>query len=254
MTGPGAAPLVRRRVLSEVCVDSVAGARAAWQGGADRIELCAALEIGGLTASLGLLDRVLTSTELPVHALIRPRQGDFCYDDGEIAAMCADLAMAVAHGCAGVVVGALTRDGSIDAGVTARLRDAAAGAPVTFHRAFDLVDDQLEALDTVRDLGLARVLTSGGRRSAAAGVRRLAELVHHAEDAVVIMAGAGITPTNVAGVVRDSGVREIHFSARRQVETPRYRNPDVVLGTGETARGVTSSGIVGATVGAVADL
>jgi len=242
-------------VLTEVCVDSAGGARAAWNGGADRLELCAALETGGLTPSRGLQETVVGVTDLPVHVLLRPRQGDFCYDEGEIAAMVADIRSALDGGATAVVVGALTADGEIDRDVVTRLAEAADGAPVTFNRAFDLVEDQFAAMDVLIQLGIGRVLTSGGRRTAADGAQRLAELVRHGGDDIVILAGAGITPTNAGGLVRTSGVREIHFSARRPAQaTLRFRNPDVVLGVGEVRLGRTSSGVVAATVAAVRDL
>ncbi len=253
MTNP---PDRRPPVLTEVCVDSASGALAAWHGGADRIELCAALETGGLTPSEGLQEQAAAAMTLPVHVLVRPRQGDFCYDSREIATMEADIVRAVARGCAAVVTGVLTAEGTVDRDATARLIDAADGRPVTFYRAFDLVEDQLGALDVLMELGVARVLTSGGSRTAADGARRLAELVRHGAGQIIVLAGAGISPTNAATIVRSSGVREIHFSARKAVETPmRHRNPDVILGAGpDSRRGTTSAGVVAATVAAVADL
>ena len=122
-------PERRAPVITEVCVDSASGARAAWHGGADRIELCAALEIGGLTPSEGLQEQATAAMTLPVHVLVRPRQGDFCFDALEIATMETDIARAVARGCAAVVTGVLTAQGTIDRDATARLRDAAAGSP-----------------------------------------------------------------------------------------------------------------------------
>jgi copper homeostasis protein len=242
-------------VLTEVCVDSAGGARAAWNGGADRLELCAALETGGLTPSRGLQETVVGVTDLPVHVLVRPRQGDFCYDSGEIAAMGADIRFALDGGASAVVIGALTAGGEVDRDVTARLMEAAGGAPVTFNRAFDLVENQPAALDVLLELGIGRVLTSGGRRTAAEGAPRLAELVRRGGDDIVILAGAGITPVNAGGLVRTSGVREIHFSARQPVPaTLRFRNPDVVLGVGEVRLGRTSAGAVAATIAAVHDL
>ena len=202
-------------IRTEVCVDAVAGAGRPPSGGADRIELCAALETGGLTPSIGLQEAVADACELPRHVLIRPRQGDFCWDVDEIDQMVRDIRAAVAAGAAAAVIGALTSRGEVDIDATARLRDAADGSPVTFNRAFDLVGDQATALDVLRRLGIRRVLTSGGSRTALEGVTRLAELVRRAGDDITILAGAGITPVNAAEVVRTAGVREIHFSARR---------------------------------------
>jgi copper homeostasis protein len=238
-------------IVTEVCVDSVGGARAAARGGGDRIELCTALETGGLTPSLGLQEAVAAACGLPRHVLIRPRQGDFCYDPDEIATMTADIRAAVRAGAAAVVVGALTRDFRVDVENIARLRDAAEGASMTFHRAFDLVADQRAALDTVRHLGVQRVLSSGGRPSAAEGASRLADLVAAAGTEIAILAGAGITRENAADLVRTSGVREIHFSARRRWPPAPSPNPDIVLGVGEDRMGVTAADLVAEIVAAV---
>jgi copper homeostasis protein len=241
-------------IRTEVCVDAVAGARAAATGGADRIELCAALETGGLTPSIGLQEAVADACELPRHVLIRPRQGDFCWDVDEIDQMVRDIRAAVAAGAAAPVIGALTSRGEVDIDATARLRDAADGSPVTFNRAFDRVGDQRTALDVLRQLGIRRVLTSGGTRTALEGATRLAELVRRAGDDITILAGAGITPVSAAEVVRTAGVREIHFSARRPWTPGRVAGSDVSLGAGEDRLGRTSVELVAATVAAVAGL
>jgi copper homeostasis protein len=242
-------------IITEVCVDSAAGVVAARAGGADRVELCAALETGGLTPSPGLQTVAFAISWLPVHVLIRPRQGDFCYDTEDLATMEADVRATVAAGAAAVVIGALTPDGRVDRDVTVRLRDAAGGVPVTFHRAFDHVVDQAAGLDELVDLGVARVLTSGGRRSASDGADRLAELVRRADGNLIVLAGAGITPANAAALVRKTGVREIHFSARRAPESlTDSAHHEVVFGDVGPKPGRTDADLVAATVAAVAGL
>jgi copper homeostasis protein len=169
--------------------------------------------------------------------------------------MVADVATAVRLGAASVVIGVLTADGEIDVEASKRMIDAAEGRPVTYSRAFDLVADQFEALDSLLDLEIARILTSGGELTAAAGTTRIAELVRRAGDRLVVMPGSGITPVNAATIVRATGVREIHFSARKPVNAPApHRDPNSMVAGAPIPRGTTSSGTVAATVAAVADL
>lgn len=241
-------------IRTEVCIDAVAGARAAAAGGADRVELCAALETGGLTPSIGLQEAVAEACHLPRHVLIRPRQGDFCWDADEEDQMTRDIRAAVAAGAAAVVVGALTAEGTVDVEVTRRLRDAADGATVTFNRAFDLVADQLAALDALLALGIHRVLTSGGAPSAVEGAARLADLVRRAGDDMTVLAGAGITPVTAATVVRATGVAEIHFSARRPWSPRRSPGQGIALGVGEDRLARTSADLIAATMAAVVGL
>jgi copper homeostasis protein len=229
-------------VRAEVCVDTVAGALAAEEAGADRIELCAALGTGGLTPSAGLIGEVLAATALPVHVLIRPREGDFVYDRREVSVMVRDVEAAVRVGAHGVVVGALTAAGDLDVDACRRLFDAAGGRPVTVHRAFDLARDPFGALDAVLGLGADRLLTSGQEATALDGAPLIAGLVRAAGDRLTVMAGGGITAGNVARVVRETGVTEIHFSARTTVDSAaRHRNPRVTLSTpdGDRTRRVT---------------
>lgn len=238
-------------ITSEVCVDSAAGVGAAVEGGADRIELCAALELGGLTPSAGLLQAAVD--QLPTHVLIRPRAGNFCYDSSEIRVMAADIEHAVQRGAAAIVVGALTPAGDVDSAAMARLMSAAGQVPVTFHRAFDVTHDLVAAFDDLLELGLARLLTSGGRPTAVEGADLIAELVRRSGGDLPVMAGAGITPINAAEVVRRTGVGEIHFSARRAVPA----DPEGQLAMGPLDGGPryrTSAELVKATVTAVADL
>jgi copper homeostasis protein len=208
-------------VLTEVCVDSPAGARAAAQGGADRIELCAALELGGITPSAGLLEAVVDT--IPTHVLIRPRAGSFVYDKYEIRVMAKDIEHAIDHGAESVVIGALTDDGNVDLDAMVRLIGAAAEVPVTFHRAFDEVRDPLAALDDLLELGIDRLLTSGGCASAVEGIDLISELVNRCGDDLSVMLGGGVLPENASALVRSTGVREIHFSARTADDVAKVR-------------------------------
>lgn len=245
------------RVITEVCVDSAAGALAALDGGADRVELCVGLEIGGLTPSVGVQEWV--NRTIASHVLIRPRAGDFCYRRDETLVIQRDIEAAFELGAAAVVVGALTTDGDVDAAAMRGFLRAADGRPVTFHRAFDMTRDPIAALETLVDLGVARVLTSGCRRSAAEGAELLGHLVRRAAGRLVVMPGGGITPANAAGIVRTSGAAEIHFSARVRVDSPmRHRNPEVAMGSAsppdgaEYTRWMTSARIVGQILEAIA--
>jgi copper homeostasis protein len=216
----------------EVCVDGVAGAVAAQEAGADRVELCAALFEGGLTPSLGTVERTLARVgRLRVHPIIRPRGGDFCYDEDEVAVMARDIDLVRAAGVPGVVIGALTPDGVVDVPVVRRLLAAAAGLSVTFHRAFDLAADPFAALEVLIGLGIDRVLTSGQEASALEGAPLIAELVRAAGDRITIMAGAGVNQRTIARIVAGTGVSEVHFSAGEVRDSPmRHRNTRPQLG------------------------
>ena len=219
------------RILIEVCVDSVASAIAAERGGADRIELCSSLIEGGVTPSAGLIETVRAVVSLPLHVMIRPRAGDFCYDSDEIEIMRRDIATARHLGANGLVFGILKPDGEIDSERTRRLVQLARPLSVTFHRAFDMTADLLRALDEVCSLGIDRVLTSGGEPSSLQGKQKIAQLVSKAQDRVVIMPGGGIKPENVLGLVQDTGAKEIHVGLRNSVPSPMiHRNPAVAMG------------------------
>lgn len=236
----------------EVCVDGVAGALAAGEAGADRVELCCALGEGGLTPSAGLVEAVLAATAIPVNVLIRPRGGDFCYDRYEVRTMLRDIEFAAERGVHGVVIGALTADGDVDSDICRQLTAAAGGLPVTFHRAFDLTRDPFEALEAVVDLGADLLLTSGQDATALDGAPLLAELVRAAAGRVTVLAGGGITEHNVARVLRLTGVPEIHFSARTTVDSPaRHRNPRVTLGTNAHTDGYTRRSTSRAAIGSI---
>lgn len=221
----------------EVCVQDVAGCLAAEAGGADRIELCCALGLGGLTPSLGLFQAVKAATSLEIVALLRPRAGDFLYDASERQCLLADLEGLVAAGATGIALGALQADGQLDRGFLEELVAAAGGAKLTCHRAFDHSRDPLAALEVLRELGFARVLSSGAAASAPAGAELLRELVQVAGDGIEVVAAAGVRAENVAELVRESGVGWVHLSAGRdRPSAMQHRVLDVPMGA-ESAQG-----------------
>ena len=208
-------------VLVEAAVESLDDALSAVAGGAGRLELCARLDVGGTTPDLALIECVVREARVPVLAMIRPRGGDFVHSSAELARMHADVRDALRAGAAGVVLGALDATSRVDVAATASLVRAAGGAPVTFHRAIDDTPDALEALDVLIELGVARVLTSGGAPTALDGAEVLAALVQRAGDRVTIVAGGGVRGGNARLVVERSGVRELH--ARCEGDAARIR-------------------------------
>ncbi|GAA3964400.1 copper homeostasis protein CutC [Gordonia caeni] len=211
----------------EIAVQDGAGAAVAAGNGADRVELCTALgATGGLTPSPGTLAQVC-ATGIDVHVLIRNRPGGFVYDDAELDALAADIALAADRGAAGVVIGALDAGGNVDVRACRRLIAAArtAGRPleITFHRALDTLEDPVTALRLLADLGVDRVLTSGGAARAGDGLGRLARLVG-AGTGVEIMAGGGVRLDDLAALAA-LGVDAIHLSAKRLVPDPGVTGP-----------------------------
>lgn len=191
-------------------MDSAEGLQAALAGGADRIELCAALSEGGLTPSAGLM-RMAAGCGVPVMAMIRPRAGDFVYTPADIAVMRADIAAARAAGLAGIVLGATLAEGQLDAGTLAGLLAEGAGLEATLHRAIDLCPDPLTAVDLAITLGFRRILSSGGAETAGAGAGQLARMMARAGRACIIMPGAGITAETLADLSH-LPLREVHAS------------------------------------------
>jgi copper homeostasis protein len=197
-------------VLLEVCVDDLAGLEAAVAGGADRVELCSALALGGLTPSVGLME-IAATFDIPCNAMIRPRAGNFVYSEEEIEVMLADIAAARTAGLAGVVFGASLPDGRLDRFVLETLAKSAAGLDLTLHRAFDLVPDMSEAVEVAVKLGFSRILTSGGAATALDGVDGLRKALASARGRLSIMPGSGISDSNVREVLV-LGIREVHAS------------------------------------------
>jgi copper homeostasis protein len=201
-------------VRLEVCVDTAEGLFQAVAGGADRIELCAALAVGGLTPSAGLIG-LAAQCAVPVVAMIRPRAGDFVWSEAEVGMMEAEIAAVRAAGLAGVVLGASLPDGRLDGTVLRRLVAAAAGLELVLHRCIDLAPDMGVALEEAVGLGFHRILTSGGEVTADAGAARIAALVAQAAGRITVMPGSGVNPGNAA-MLKGLGITEIHASCSAQ--------------------------------------
>jgi copper homeostasis protein len=201
------------RPAFELAVQDPYGLTVAARLGVDRIELCAALPLGGVTPSQGLIEAAAAGP--PAHVLVRPRPGGFDYTPDEAGLIVADVRHALAAGAAGVVVGGV-RDGQVDDDLIARVVDAAAGAPVTFHRAFDTLADPAQAVETLVKLGVHRILTAAGPGTVGDALPALAALVRTAAGRIEIMAGGGVRPELVGPLVR-AGVDAVHASAKRVV-------------------------------------
>ena len=200
------------RFCLEVCVESVDHARAAERGGADRIELCTDLSSGGITPSLGFMQTVRRHVQIPIHALIRPRPGDFCYSGPEFEIMRDDVLAAKQCGMNGVVLGILHPNTRVDLDRSRTLVELARPLPVTFHRAFDESTHADTALEEVIQTGASRILTSGGKSQATDGLSTLTHLVQIARGRIVIMPCGGINYENVTRIIQVTSAREIHTS------------------------------------------
>jgi copper homeostasis protein len=198
------------RVLLEIVACSAEDAATAQPAGADRIELCAAIELGGLTPSIGLLKQTLHECSLPILAMVRSRPGGFCYSSSEIATMCRDAEALAEAGAHGLVFGCLSSAREIDRAACAEVLKAAAGCPAVFHRAFDSLGDQSSSLDQLIELGFMRVMTSGKASSALEGATVLKALVERAAGRIEVMPGGGIRASNVAEILRLTGANSVH--------------------------------------------
>lgn len=226
-------------MILEVCCGCRASVDAAVLGGAQRIELCSHLELDGLTPAWGDLQYARSKYPfLKIHVLIRPRGGNFVYSAAEVAAMCADIDTALSFGADGIVIGALTASGGIDIPVMEAMMESVSNfdllgtlchsatddnllgrrVSVTFHRAFDVCRDPFEALSQIISLGCSRILTSGQAATAIEGASMIRSLQEKAGSRLTILAGGGVTPTNVTSLVRLSGCREVHASASALVD------------------------------------
>jgi copper homeostasis protein len=218
-------------IVLEACVDSTEAAAMAAAAGVDRVELCANLVEGGVTPSMGAMERAVVDVAAKVMVMIRPRGGDFVYGRRELAIMERDIALAQQAGAAGVVFGCLTPDGDVDRSVTRALMQEAGSLSVTFHRAFDLCRDPRAALESLIDLGIDRVLTSGQKATAPEGLELIAELVAAAGERIVVMPGAGIDAANILRVAAATRAREFHvYTERSRPSAMRFRRDGVPMG------------------------
>jgi len=201
---------MNRKPLLEISVETLEAALAAERGGADRIELCGDLSLGGVTPGADLLRAVRAKVGIPVFSMVRPRAGDFAYSSVEFAEMKRAISAAKESGVAGVVLGILTKEGRVDLQRTQQLTELARPLPVTYHRAFDEAADLHQALEDVIESGAERILTSGGAKNALEGAAVLAELILGAGERIVIVPGAGISGANIVEIARRTRAREFH--------------------------------------------
>lgn len=220
--------------LLEICVDSLASARAAVQGGADRLELCSALVVGGLTPYIALLEQIRAESSIPVRCLMRPRAGDFLYTRDELRLLCRQIEQLHRAGASGFVVGCLAADGSLNQQAMRTLLAACEGAPATLHRCIDVSTSPAATYLAAAELGVDTVLTSGAAASCPAGVEMLAQLLalRDAHAGPEILIGAGVN----AAVIRQlraalPGARAFHMSGKAEIESGmQFRRAGVPMG------------------------
>jgi copper homeostasis protein len=221
----------------EICVEGIDDAIAAEQGGADRVELCASLLEGGITPSDGTIRETKARLAIPIHVILRPRGGDFLYSQAEFATMLADVARLRELGIAGVVIGCLLADGTVDEPRTRALVEAARPLSVTFHRAFDVTADPEAALEVLIRCGIDRVLTSGQQPDAVAGIPLLARLHRQAAGRIIVMGCGALTAATIGRVRRETGLEELHFSAlTERASGMAYRREEIAMGSAGTQR------------------
>lgn len=217
-------------MILEVCVDSVESAVNAEAGGADRIELCGDLIVGGITPSLALFERIREKINIPIHVLLRPRFGDFLYSEEEMEVLVRQAKIFAKAGADNLVIGCLTPDGRLDLETMKRIIDATDGTPINLHRAFDMCRDLDEALEDAKKLGIVSILTSGGYASALEGIKVLERLKKNA-GGIDIMAGAGMNAKNIKYMIEHSSLTAYHMSGKKILQSKmEYRNPRVNMG------------------------
>jgi len=199
-------------VLLEVCIDDLEGARAALRGQAQRLEVCSRLDVGGLTPQDDLLRQLKAETRVPLYCMVRPRGGDFVLRDDDLARTLEDLERVLDGGADGVVYGWITPDGRVDRAALEQLVARSRGVPVTFHRAFEQVQDPAQELEVLIACGVSRVLTAGGAKDAHAGRQVLRTLVEAARGRIGVLPGGGVRAHNAAEIVAATGVTELHSS------------------------------------------
>ena len=219
------------RILLEIIASTVEDCLAAESGGADRIELCAAIATAGLTPSLGTLIEAKKRIRVPVMAMVRPRAGGFCYSDEDFQVMRRDAALLLEHGADGIVFGILHADGTTDTTRCGKMVELAGGKQTVFHRAFDVLRDPMRGLDQLVDLGFTRVLTSGQKRAASEGLERIRELVTHANGRIEILPGGGVRPPNVLQLIEATGCTQVHLTAFSSRCDPSTSNGPITFGS-----------------------
>lgn len=222
---------MKNKFLLECATDSVESALAAAKGGADRLELCANLIIGGTTPTLALFDEVRSHSDIPLYILIRPRFGDFLYSDYEANVICREIEMFQKAGAEGVVIGSLNKDGFLNMEHMKRFMDCAKDMSVTLHRAFDMSADPIATLEQARELGISTILTSGQAPSSLEGIDLYEKLIEKAGDEIAILAGGGIKASTIKTLLEKTSLTSFHMSGKIVVESGmEFRNPVVSMG------------------------
>lgn len=222
---------MNKSFLLECATDSVESALAAAKGGADRLELCANLIIGGTTPTLALFDEVRSHSDIPLYILIRPRFGDFLYSDYEANVICREIEMFQKAGAEGVVIGSLNKDGSLNMEHMKRFMDCAKDMSVTLHRAFDMSADPFVTLERARELGVSTILTSGQAPSSLEGIDLYEKLIKKAGNEISILAGGGIKASTIKTLLEKTSLTSFHMSGKIVIESGmEFRNSAVSMG------------------------
>jgi copper homeostasis protein len=223
--------MAMQRILLEICCGSLEDALEAEGGGADRVELCSALFLGGLTPSLGTIMEAKARLKIPIVVMIRPRGGGFCYTKSEMAVMERDTVLAAEQGAEGMVFGILNADGGIDEERCTRMRKLIGDRQAVFHRAFDVTPDPFRSLDQLVSLGFTRVLTSGQEDTVPEGAHLIKRLIEYAGGRIEILPGGGIKPLSLRQVVESTGCKQVHLTAfKTQSDTSVRGRPFVTFG------------------------
>ena len=220
-----------KKFLLEICVDSFESARRASEAGADRLELCGDLLVGGVSPSPFLIEQVVSRVKTPVNVLLRPRFGDFCFTDEEKEVLLREIEFCAKAGVNGVVIGALTPEGDLDVPFLSQCMAAAADCEVTLHRCFDVCRDGFDAIETACDLGIQTILTSGQMATAPKGVENLKKFRKLAADRIHLMAGSGVSAANIPMLYEQAGICHFHLSAKQSEPGPMvFRREGVPMG------------------------
>jgi copper homeostasis protein len=220
--------IMTQNIILEICANSLTSALEAQSGGADRIELCESLELGGVTPSPGTLRLCREKLSIPIHVLVRPRGGDFLYSDEEYDVMKEDVLYCKSIGINGIVTGILHPDGRIDKARCAELKALAEPMNISFHRAFDFCRDPFEALEDLISLGFERILTAGQQNTVPQGLALIKTLVGRANGRIIIMPGSGVDENNIREILAQSGATEIHTTAKISTDGPMQYRKDTV--------------------------
>jgi copper homeostasis protein len=219
------------QILLEICCGSIDDAIESEKGGADRIELCSALFLGGLTPSIGTIDEAKLRLKIPVMVMVRPRAGGFCYTSAEMSTMERDATAALERGADGIVFGILTADGKVDLPRSQRIRRLIGDKQAVFHRAFDVTPEPFEALEQLIDMGITRLLTSGQKDTVPQGVELIRKLVERAAGRIEVLPGGGIQPYQVRDMAEQTTCNQIHLTAWKTTTDPStHANPAVTFG------------------------